>query len=79
MLFKSSFNNILKKEVKYMASKIILNNSSIKVYDYKPGDCEELEKSLSVWNSNYYRWEPKGMNYDEDNHILILPRGIDVE
>lgn len=62
-----------------MASKIILNNSSIKVYDYKPGDCEELEKSLSVWNSNYYRWEPKGMNYDEDNHILILPRGIDVE
>lgn len=62
-----------------MASKIVLNNSSIKVYDYKPGDCEELEKSLSVWNSNYYRWEPKGMSYDEDNNILILPRGIDVE
>ena len=62
-----------------MASKIVLNNSSIKVYDYRPGDCEELEKSLSVWNSNYYRWEPKGLSYDEDNNILTLPRGIDVD
>ena len=62
-----------------MASKILLNNSSIKVYDYRPGDCEELEKSLSVWNSNYYRWEPKGLSYDEDNNILTLPRGIDVD
>ena len=61
-----------------MANKIILNNTYIDIYDYNVGDCEELEKSLSVWNSNYYRWEPKGMIYDEKARILKVPRGVDV-
>lgn len=58
--------------------KIVLNNTSIDIHGYKPGDCEELEKSLSVWNSSYYRWEPRGLMYDEDTEILKVPRGIDV-
>ena len=61
-----------------MAEKIVLNNTNINIYDYKPGDSEELEKSLSVWNSSYYRWEPRGISYDEDKKILTVPRGIDV-
>lgn len=61
-----------------MAKEIVLNNTSIDIYDYKPGDCEELEKSLSVWNSSYYRYEPRGLVYDEEKEILTVPRGIDV-
>lgn len=61
-----------------MSKKVILNNTNIEIHDYHPGDCEELEKSLSVWNSSYYRWEPRGIEYDEENDIIRIPRGIDV-
>lgn len=61
-----------------MASKIVLNNTCIDIYDYEPGDCEELEKSLSVWNQVYFRMEPRALFYDQENKLLKVPRGIDV-
>ena len=61
-----------------MANKIVLNNTSIDIYDYNPEDCEELEKSLSVFDTNYFCWRPKGLVYNADKKILTVPRGIDV-
>lgn len=61
-----------------MTSKIVLNNTSIDIYDYKPEDCEELEKSLSIFDTRCFCWRPKGLIYDNDKKILTVPRGIDV-
>lgn len=61
-----------------MADKIVLNNTSINIFGYNPEDCEELEKSLSIFDTNYFCWRPKGLQYDKKNKILTVPRGIDV-
>ena len=58
--------------------KIIVRHSSIVVNNYEIGDCEDLEKSLSVWNDIYYRLEPKGFFYNEERKELLLPRGLDL-
>ena len=58
--------------------KIILYNTRIDICGYNIGDCDELENSLCVWNPIYFRMEPRGLQYDEDEKILSVPRGIDV-
>ena len=62
-----------------MATKIVLYNTKIDIHGYEVNDCEELEKSLSVWNSIYFRWEPRGLQYNEKERILTVPRGVDVD
>lgn len=59
-------------------NKIIVRHSSILVNNYEIGDCEDLERSLSVWNDIYYKFEPKGFYYNETRRELILPRGLDL-
>ena len=61
-----------------MEKKIVLYNTKIDIHGYTPGDCEELENSLSVWNPIYFRMEPRGLQYNEEEKILTVPRGIDV-
>lgn len=58
--------------------KLIVKQTCIEVHDYNLGDQINLEKSLSVWNDSYFRYEPKGFDYDEENRILYLPRGMDI-
>lgn len=61
-----------------MAKEIVLYNTNIDVHDYEPGDCEELEKSLSTWDSTYYRYNPLGISYNKETKVMTIPRGIDV-
>lgn len=37
---------------------------------------EHLEKSLSYYNKDYYRYEPIGYSYDEENQRLLIPRSV---
>lgn len=59
-------------------NKLILKQTCIEVHNYDLGDQIGLEKSLSIWNDTYFRYEPKGFDYDDENRILYLPRGMDI-
>ena len=57
---------------------IEVKHTSIHIHNYTLGDCEQLEKYLSLWNPTYFRLEPKGFMYYEDKKLLLVPRGIDI-
>ena len=59
-------------------SKIILKNSCIEIEDYTLGQCPKLEYNFQIWNPITHRFDVLGMKYEEENHKLILPRGIDI-
>lgn len=61
-----------------MKYKIEVKHTSIHIHNYTLGDCEQLEKRLSLWNPTYFRYESKGFMYYEDKKLLIIPRGIDI-
>ena len=61
-----------------MEKKIVLYNTRIDIHEYEIGDCEELEHSLSIWNQVYFRFEPRGLQYNDKEKILTVPRGLDV-
>lgn len=58
--------------------KIVLKHSHIEINNYELGDCPNLEYIFSVWDPIYHASFPKGIEYNEDNHQLRLPRGIDI-
>lgn len=58
--------------------KIVLKHSHIEINNYDIGDCPNLEYIFSVWDPSKHRSFPKGIEYDEENKILSLPRGIDI-
>lgn len=59
-------------------NKIIVYRTHIEIKDYTMGDCPQIERMFSVYDMTYHRRFPKGMIYDEENKILMLPRGIDI-
>ena len=61
-----------------MNNKIIVKHSSIIINNYELGDCPKLESVFSIWDPTYFLSRPKGIDYDEENKILYLPRGIDI-
>lgn len=61
-----------------MEKKIVLYNTRIDIHGYEIGDCEELERSLCVWRKAVFKLEPIGLQYNEEEKILSVPRGIDV-
>lgn len=61
-----------------MKDKLIIRHSSIIVNDYNLGDCEKIEKQLSIWDPVYFTMKPFGYYYDEENKRLYLPRGLDI-
>lgn len=58
--------------------KLIIKNSHIEVHDYNIGDCTNVERQFIYVDRIYYDTHILGMYYDEENHILYLPRGIDI-
>ena len=58
--------------------KITVNHTHIRIDNYMLGDCERLEKFLSLWNPSYFRYEPIGYLYDEEKRVLLIPRGVDI-
>lgn len=59
-------------------SKIIIYRTHIEITDYDIGDCPVVEKTFSIYDMVYHKRFPKGMIYDKEKRILMLPRGIDI-
>lgn len=59
-------------------NKIIIYRTHIEVLDYELGDCPAIEKTFSIYDMTYHKRFPKGMIYDKEKKILMLPRGIDI-
>jgi superfamily II DNA or RNA helicase len=56
--------------------KIIAKHTSITISDYNIGDCDKLEKYLSIYDETKRRYIPYGFIYNEDKKELIVPRGV---
>ena len=61
--------------------KLYAYNTKYEIHDYNLGDIPRLENDMSVWDKNSYfprtgHYDPK-YYYDEENHILYVPRGYD--
>ena len=59
-------------------NKIIVYRTHIEIQNYNLKDCPQLENTFSVYDMTYHKRFPKGMIYDKDKKILMLPRGIDI-
>lgn len=59
-------------------NKIIVYRTHIEINDYDLGDCPQVEKTFSVYDMTTHRRYPKGMIYDKERRVLMLPRGIDI-
>ena len=58
--------------------KIEVKHSSIVINDYNMGDCSFLENSFTIYDPITHTKYIYALEYDEDNKILYVPRGIDV-
>lgn len=58
--------------------KIIVKHSCIMIYGYKMGMSPKIEKYFSIYDKVSFKYYFKGLEYDEENEILYLPRGIDI-
>lgn len=59
-------------------NKIVVKHTRIEINNYTLGDNPNLEYLFSVWDPAYHTSYPKGIEYDEENKKLILPRGVDI-
>ena len=59
-------------------NKIIIYRTHIEILDYELKDCPTIERTFSIYDMTYHKRFPKGMIYDKQNKILMLPRGIDI-
>lgn len=59
-------------------NKIIVYRTHIEIMNYTMGDCPTIEKTFSIYDKMCHKRFPKGMIYDKDKKILMLPRGIDI-
>lgn len=60
----------MKKEIEFLPTKII-------IHDYNLGDCNQLERTLSVWDKVYFKDIFKAYLYDDIKKNLIIPGGYD--
>ena len=58
--------------------RIVVYRTHIKIFDYELGDCPELEKTFSIYDMNCHKRFPKCRLYDEENKIMMIPRGISI-
>ena len=56
--------------------KIISYHSHFELNDYEMGECELLERKLSVYDKIYYKWIPTGFIYDKERKRLLIPSGV---
>lgn len=58
--------------------KIEVRHTSIVINDYNLNDSVTLEKSLSVYDPIRHKMKLKGADWDYDNKVLYVPRGVDI-
>ena len=59
--------------------KILLKHTRIEINNYDPGDASMLEYLFTINDKITHSIVPKGIEYDDKNRRLILPRGMDLE
>ena len=59
-------------------NKIDIYRTHIEINDYDLGDCPPIEKTFSIFDIITHRRVPKGMIYNPEKRVLMLPRGIDI-
>lgn len=59
-------------------SKIIVKHSRIEVNNYELGDCPKLEYFFTIYDPVTHSYYMKGLDYDQNRKVLILPRGLDI-
>lgn len=59
-------------------AKIIVKHTRIEINNYEIGDCPKLEYFFTIFDPVTHNYFLKGIEYDEERKILILPRGLDV-
>ena len=59
-------------------NKIVVYRTHIEINDYDLRDCPYIENLFSIYDMTYHKRFPKGMIYDKENRILMLPRGMDI-
>lgn len=60
-------------------SKIVVHRTHIAIHDYDPGDAPSIERTFSVYNKAYFRYEPKCIYYDAETRTLKIPRRTSIE
>lgn len=58
--------------------KIIVRNSCIIINDYNLGDAPKLERTFSKYDPIRHTHENIGLYYDEENHRMYIPSGVDL-
>lgn len=59
-------------------AKIVVKHSRIEINNYNMGDCPRLEYFFTIFDPITHAYYLKGMEYDEERRVLILPRGLDI-
>lgn len=59
-------------------NKIVVYRTHIEINDYDLRDSPYIENMFSIYDMTYHKKFPKGMIYDKEKRILMLPRGIDI-
>lgn len=58
--------------------KIVVKHSRIEINNYEWDDCPSLQYYFSIKDPIYYTIKYKGIEYDEENKKLYVPRGVDI-
>lgn len=59
-------------------NKIIVKHSRIEINNYEMGDCPRLEYFFTIYNPLTHSYYYKGLEYNQEKKLLILPRGLDI-
>lgn len=59
-------------------SKIVVKHCRIEINNYEIGDCPKLESFFAIFDPLTHSYYMKGIEYDEERKVLILPRGLDI-
>ena len=59
-------------------NRIVVRNTCIKIKNYTPGECPDLERNFMVWNPLTHRMDILGMYHDDTENCLYIPRGVDL-
>ena len=58
--------------------KIVVKHCRIEINNYEIGDCPKLEHFFTIFDPVTHSYYLKGLEYDQERKVLILPRGLDV-
>lgn len=58
---------------------IVVYRTHVEITNYNMGDFIYIERQHSIFDKVYYKYYPKGMYYDANKRVLMLPRGVDID